>query len=109
MDGARLGRAAAKLLKDSVPTQDKTNHFAKTAGLFTRHVVGTAFRPLHSWWHQAIGFIFIAVAGVGAVKLFSNPGKLEPVQFFISLIFIVVLSAYGVSSILKARRIASKM
>ena len=105
MNGHNIGKVAAKLLKIKAPTQAQTNHFARTAGMFTKHVVGTTVRPIHSLWHEIIGFVFIVFAGLGAWKLYNGTTKLEPPQFFLSLIFIVVLAAYGLSSVRKSRKI----
>ncbi len=105
----RYGKAAASLFRKSLPSQHQTNQYARTAGLFTKHVVGAAVKPMHILLHQGIGFIFIVFAVLGAWRLFSQPGKLEPPQFFLALVFIMVLGGYGLSSILKSRRIAKNM
>lgn len=105
VNGQKIGKLAGKLLNIKAPTQAQTNHFARTAGMFTKHVVGTTVKPIHSLWHEVIGFVFMVFAGLGAWKLFSGTNKLEPPQFFLSLIFIVVLAAYGLSSVRKSRKI----
>ncbi len=99
---------AAKLANKAVPTQEQTNQFARTAGMFTKHVVGSTVKPLHSLWHEVLGFVFLTFSGLGAWKLFSSEKKLEVPQFLIALIFIVVVGGYGASSVLKARKIAGK-
>lgn len=108
VNGERIGKFASKLYQHHVPTQEQTNKFARTAGMFTKHVVGSTVRPVHTLWHEVIGFIFMAFACIGAWKLYSSPNKLEPPQFFIALIFIIVVAAYGLSSVRKARQLAKK-
>ena len=99
---------AAKLANKAVPTQEQTNQFARTAGMFTKHVVGSTVKPLHSLWHEVLGFIFLAFSGIAAWKVYNANPKLEPPQFLIAVIFIVVVGTYGLSSVLKSRKIAGK-
>ena len=108
MEKQGIGKMAAKLASKAVPTQEQTNQFARTAGMFTKHVVGSTVKPLHTLWHEVLGFIFLAFSGLGAWKLFSSEKKLELPQFLIAVIFIGVVGAYGASSVMKARRIAGK-
>lgn len=89
-----------------MPSTRRTNQFARNAGLFAKHVVPQALKPIHSLWHRGLAFLFLLFAITGAWKLITNPGKLAPVQFIIALIFIVVLAGYGISSLVKSRRIS---
>ncbi|MDP9171296.1 MAG: hypothetical protein M3N54_11815 [Acidobacteriota bacterium] len=91
-------KPAGKMAKQWVPT-------ARQSGLFVRHVLPAAFKPLHSLWHEILGFSFIVLACLGVWKIWSHPGPLPPLQLAIVLIFIVVMASYGVSSIRKSRRI----
>ena len=81
-------------------------HFARQAGTFVKHVVPAAVKPVHSLWHEVLGFIFLAVAAIATWKVARNFATLGPGRLAIIIPFIVVTAAYGVSSFLKARRIS---
>ena len=82
------------------------NHLSRQAGKFVKHVLPAAVKPVHSLWHEVLGFIFLAFAGIGTWKVVRGSATLGPVRLAIIIPFIVVLAAYGVSSFLKARRIS---
>ena len=65
-----------------------------------------AMKPVHSLWHQILGFFFLVFAALGAWRVWRHPGALSPTQLAIVIIFIVVMAGYGVSSIRKSRRIS---
>lgn len=71
-----------------------------------KHVMPAAFKPVHSLWHEMLGFLFLVLAAVGVWKIMRNPGSLAPPQLAILIVFIVVMLVYGVSSFRKARRIS---
>lgn len=79
---------------------------ASTAGKFVKHVFPAALKPIRSLWHEILGFTFLLFAAVGIFKVARHPETLSPVQFAIIVLFIVVMTIYGVSSFLKARRIS---
>jgi hypothetical protein len=79
---------------------------AQHAGKFVKHVLPAAAKPVHSLWHEIIGFVFLAFAGIAAWKVARHAGTMAPAQLAIIIPFIVVLAFYGVSSFLKARRIS---
>jgi hypothetical protein len=93
------GRLATESAKQWAPT-------ARQSGMFLKHVVPAAIKPIHSLWHEIIGFIFLVFAGIAAYKIWQHPGGLPPVQLVIVVFFVVVMAGYGVSSIRKARRIS---
>src|SRR5947207_1752639 len=76
------------------------------SGAFVRHVLPAAIKPIHSLWHEVLGFTFLVFAGIGAWKVWQHPGALPPIQFAIVIVFIAVMTGYGISSIRKARRIS---
>jgi uncharacterized membrane protein len=80
----------------------QAGHFAK----FAKHVIPAAVKPMHSLWHEVLGFFFLAFAGIGLWKIYRNAAVMGPIQVTILTIFIVVMIIYGVSSFLKARRIS---
>lgn len=79
---------------------------ARQSGKFVKHVLPAVAKPIHSLWHQIIGFSFLAFAGLGAWKVWRNQGEIAPAMFVIAVIFIVVMAAYGISSVLKSQRIS---
>jgi hypothetical protein len=80
--------------------------FARQAGKFVRHVLPAAFKPVHSLWHEILGFFFLVLAAGGTFKILRSHGSLSPAEFAILIVFILVMLFYGVSSFRKARRIS---
>jgi hypothetical protein len=108
-----MARAAARLAKKWVPVAKQSGNAAKNwmptarqSGQFMKHVLPAAVKPIHSLWHEILGFVFLLFAGIGAWKVWRNPDPMPPVQFFIVMIFILVMAGYGISSIRKSRRIS---
>jgi hypothetical protein len=79
---------------------------ARSAGKFVKHVLPAAFKPIHSLWHEVIGFIFLASAVLATWWLFRHSSALTPGRLILPIIFIVVTAVYGISSFLKARHIS---
>jgi hypothetical protein len=79
---------------------------AQRAGKFARHVVPAAIKPIHSLWHEVIGFVFLAIAFIASTWVYRHYGTLGPQRAIIVLPLIVICVGYGVSSFLKARRIS---
>ena len=78
---------------------------------FVRHVVPRVIKPLHSLWNEVIGFLFLSLAFLGAVRGYKFirdfDGSLN--SFFqLTLVgsFVIVMSYYGISSFLRARKIS---
>jgi len=100
-DAVRLAKQAAKHAN------------ADSARRFTTHVVPEVTRPARIVWNQAIGFLFCVLAVPAALKgiqLYRNLDT-DPKGGFgvvISSIFVIVMLSFGISSFLKARRIASR-
>ena len=82
------------------------NNLARSAGKFVKHVLPAAVKPVHSLWHEVLGFLFLSFAGLAAWRVVRKAGELTPIQFAVLILFIVVMTGYGVSSFLKARRIS---
>ncbi len=81
-------------------------HLARHAGKFVKHVLPAAVKPVHSLWHEVLGFLFLSFAGLATWRVVRKAGEIPPLQFGILVLFIVVMASYGVSSFLKARRIS---
>jgi hypothetical protein len=87
---------------------------ADSARRFTHHIVPEVVRPARVVWNQAIGFLFFVLAvpaGLKGIQIYRNLDS-DPKGSFglvISAIFVVVMVSFGVSSFLKARRIAARV
>jgi hypothetical protein len=108
-----MARAAARLARKWLPvakqSREKARAYIPTAresGMFFKHVIPAAVKPVHSLWHEILGFTFLVFAGIGAWKIWQHPGALPPLEFAVVVIFIAVMTGYGISSIRKARRIS---
>jgi len=113
----RLARKLAPQAKQHADLLKQSGNFARESarqwtptvrqsGLFFKHVIPAAAKPIHSLWHQIIGFIFLVFAGSAAFKIWQYPGALPPMQLALACAFVVVMTGYGVSSIRKSRRIS---
>jgi hypothetical protein len=85
-----------------VPQKD----LARQAGKFVKHVVPAAVKPVHSLWHEILGFIFLAIAVIVGVGALRNHATLGPGRLALIIPIVVVTAVYGISSFLKARRIS---
>lgn len=79
--------------------------------LFLRHVIPAFFRPVHTLWHEIIGFLFIVIAAFFGLNLVNSVRKFngEPAQIMRivgAAFFLVLLGGYGISSFLRARKIS---
>jgi cytochrome c oxidase subunit IV len=81
-------------------------HLSKQAGKFVKHVIPAAVKPVHSLWHEVLGFIFLAVAALAVSYVVRKFATLGFGRLVIIIPFIVVTAGYGISSFLKARRIS---
>ena len=78
----------------------------RQAGIFVKHVLPAAVKPVHSLWHEVLGFIFLAVAAMATFNVARHHATMTPVKLALIVPLIVVTAGYGVSSFLKARRIS---
>jgi hypothetical protein len=72
-----------------------------------QHVLPGVVRPLHILWNQIIGFFFIVLAIVpapSAVRSYRDPEGFP--RLVMCVLFSGVMAAFGISSFLRARRIA---
>lgn len=79
--------------------------------LFFRHVIPAAIRPVHSLWHEIIGFLFIVIAGFFGLNLFNairkyNGDPAQMMKIVGAAFFLILLGGYGISSFLRARKIS---
>jgi hypothetical protein len=66
-----------------------------------RHVVPKVIRPLRSLWNEVIGFLFLSLAFLGAVSGYRTYRDFDG-----SPPKVLVMSYYGISSFLRARKIS---
>ena len=97
--GRVAGKMARQAGKDWMPA-------VRNSGTFVKHVVPAAVKPLHSLWHEMLGFIFLLIAGTAAFKMWRNAATTSPVMMVLTGFLVIVTAGYGISSILKAMRIS---
>jgi hypothetical protein len=71
------------------------------------HIFPRIARPLHILWNQIIGFFFLVLALVpvpSAVRSYRDPNGFP--RLAMEVVFIAIMGAFGISSFLKARKIA---
>jgi hypothetical protein len=78
---------------------------------FVRHVVPEVIRPARTLWHEVIGFLFLALAafpipaGIRQARDYDGqPGTIF--RLVITVAFVLIMAAYGISSFRKARKIS---
>jgi|ERR1051326_1953595 len=78
---------------------------------FARHTLPVAMKPARILWHQMIGFLFVVLAlgparfEYKAIMNFKGDAR-SWVDVVLSGIFILVMTGYGISSFLRARRLS---
>ena len=78
---------------------------------FARHSLPEAVRPARILWHQMIGFLFLVLAIAPArfeykvLSHFKGDAK-SWTELILGGIFILVMTGYGISSFLKARKLS---
>jgi len=97
------GRMAGKMVRNA---QKDWAPVARNSGKFVKHVVPGAVKPLHSLWHEMLGFLYLVIAGSIGFKMWKDAAKTSPVMLSVAGFLVVVTAGYGISSILKARRIS---
>jgi len=81
-------------------------HLARQAGKFVKHVVPSAVKPVHSLWHEILGFIFVVFALSLCGSLIHTRNSIGPLKLVLIVPLILLSLGYGISSFLKARRIS---
>ena len=79
---------------------------ARQAGKFVKHVVPAAVKPIHTLWHEVLGFLFLVVAASGTWSVVRHADTLGPGKLALIIPLIAISAGYGISSFLKARRIS---
>jgi len=86
-------------------------NLAGQAKLFVRHVVPAAVRPVHTLWHEIIGFLFVVLSifiGGAGVRTWSHyrGDPAELLKMAMAACFTVILAGFGISSFRRARKIS---
>jgi hypothetical protein len=72
-----------------------------------KHVVPGVVRPLHILWNQIIGFLFLVLAVMplpSAYRAYYDPDGFP--RLLMALLFSALMAVFGISSFLRARKIA---
>jgi hypothetical protein len=73
---------------------------------FTNHMVPHVVRPAQVIWNKALGAVFLLMACLVlpyAIRYYDNP---NPLGLILSVVFGCIMAAFGISSLLKARRLS---
>jgi hypothetical protein len=97
------GKVAAKMAREA---GKEWMPVVRNSGTFVKHVVPAAVKPLHSLWHQFLGFIFLLIAGAVAFKMWRGADTTSAGMMILAGFLAIVSAIYGISSILKSRRIS---
>ncbi len=106
MDNSNLrtaGRVAGKLARNANRRWAPT---VRNSQKLVKHVVPAAVKPLHSLWHQILGFMFLVFAVPIAFDMWRNASTSSPIRIVSEGFLAGILAIYGISSVLKARRIS---
>ncbi|HEX3744724.1 MAG TPA: hypothetical protein VHW09_12365 [Bryobacteraceae bacterium] len=86
------------------------------SGKFIKHVAPAVIKPIHSLWNQVIGFFFLCFGVVFGFRTFSyykiythspaSEAAGDMVRVVVTAFFAVLMTCFGVSAFLKARRIS---
>jgi hypothetical protein len=101
------GRVAGKMARKA--TRNATKDWvpaARNSRRFVKHVVPAAVKPLHSLWHEILGFVFLLFSVVAGFRMWQDRAEMSPVKFLMISVFVAVTFGYGISSVRKARRIS---
>lgn len=78
---------------------------------FLKHVLPGVIKPLHILWNEIIGFVFLVLAAFVGVSTYRRAqhfsGDAGGIAILVALFaFTAVLTFYGISSFLRARKIS---
>lgn len=78
---------------------------------FLQTVVPAVVKPLHSLWNEIIGFLFIAFAAILLRPIWRSYHEMDTdpahfIKFLLTVFFFVVMLAFGIHGLWKARKIS---
>jgi NADH:ubiquinone oxidoreductase subunit H len=88
----------------------KTSIAAKSRQ-FVQHVVPAVVKPVHTLWHEVIGFLFFVLAVAAVPTSYKAIKKFDgSISSFLTIgmcaVFILIMGGYAISSFLRARKIS---
>jgi len=80
-------------------------------GRFVQHVVPGVIKPLHSLWHEIIGFLFLVLAVIPARSLINEWREFNQrgdnlSKLLLGLVWVLIMAYFGITSFLRARKIS---
>ncbi|HML17646.1 MAG TPA: hypothetical protein VK419_11490 [Bryobacteraceae bacterium] len=78
---------------------------------FMEHIIPNVARPIHALWNQMIGFLFLVLAvspipsAVKALRHYNGDSD-SLFRVILSLSFAALMAYFGITSLLRARRIS---
>ncbi len=80
-------------------------------GLFVSHVMPGVVRPMRVLWNEIIGFLFLVLAVMATPSVFRTYRELDKPQgglgrLVLGILFVAVMTYFGVTSFMRARRIS---
>ena len=83
----------------------KSNKMAGTVRKLLGTVLPGVLKPLRVLWNEVIGFMFLSIAVIFAFATWRRKEEIEFPLMVLSIAFIAMLAAFGVSSFWRARKI----
>jgi hypothetical protein len=77
-----------------------------------RHVLPGVVKPLRVLWNEIIGFVFLVLAVISGPSVYRSVRDLEAedagsfFRMILSVLFVLIMVGFGVSSFMRARRIS---
>jgi len=92
---------------DEIVWQRQAGQAVRHSRTFAKHVVPAIVKPMHSLWHEVIGFIFCCLAVFFGARTLRSWQRGDSAFMMIGgVICFVILLGYGISSFLRARKIS---
>jgi hypothetical protein len=84
---------------------------SKVGREFVRHVIPQIIKPIRSLWNEMIGFVFVCLAAVPIPRTYRHWRDYSETgdglfRLSLSVIFIVLMAWFGLSSFWRARKIS---
>ena len=77
--GRLAGKAARNAGKEWMPA-------VRNSGKFVKHVVPAAVKPLHTLWHEVLGFVFLSFAAMAGFRMWREiSSSVVPYSFFVCI------------------------
>jgi hypothetical protein len=76
-----------------------------------RHLIPAIVKPIHTLWHEIIGFLFLVLAawpipsGIRTIRELDR-GEGSLFRLILIVVFVIIMAGYGISSFRRARKIS---